>query len=413
MAGNAHWRVGYVTVPGSAGSQSVTGLGGKPALVVFYGTNWTTEDTVVTSSGTGLFRGMAAPKYDAPSTILNSSACVLPAGDANHMSDTYCMNMITTAGTVTGASSFDYYAKVTSFDTDGFTLDWTWVQNSGRKVVYVALMDVANVGAFFGTVNQSALSFGWKAGASLLHGRWGGGGGDSNLTAEFYGGAAYPGTSTGGWFAAGLAVHTFPSSSGQFYLFLDQNLPNIVVATAGKLVASVLGTDNVVAYPTGSGLADFRFQGSASNGGMVVAWDDEDSETGLKTPAASNGGTATVSGMPFAPGLVLGYTISDEPSGPGTTSRGAAGFSVVTPDFQWCATVDGHDRGAFQSFQRGFCDAVHNTDLHAGTVQLKSDGFVMTTVEDDISPVSTLWHAFGHPTSPRRKQQIYRRVIAG
>lgn len=409
MASYARWKVGTITVPGSTGTVSVTGLGGTPKAVFFFGTNWLTEDTPVTSAGCGIFRGMAAPQYNSPSTILQAAACVLPAGDANHSSHTHCMDMVSTAGVVVDGSSFAYAAVFDSFDADGFTVNFDIVNSSGYKVVYLALMDVTNVGAFIGLVNQSALSFGWKAGASLLHGRWGSTGGDGNLTAEFFGGAAYPGPTNGGWYAAGLAVHTFPASSGQYYLFLDGNDPTIVVATAGKLVASVLGTDNVVAYPTGAGLTNFRFQGSPSNGGMVVAWDDEDSETGFKTPAASAAGTATKTGLPFAPGLLLGYTISDEPSGPGTTSRGAAGFSVVTPDFQWCATVDGVDRGAFQSFQRGFCDVVHNSDLHAGTVELTSDGFVMTTVEDDVSPVSTLWHAFGHPDSTPWIPHVYRR----
>ncbi len=106
-----------------------------------------------------------------------------------------------------------------------------------------------------------------------------------------------------------------------------------------------------------------------------------------------------MSGLPFPPGLVLGYSLSDEPPGQSSGSaRGAVGFSVITPDFQWSALVDGFDRGAFQSFQRGMSDVVHNTSVHAGTVALTADGFVVTTEEDDVSPQPWNWHAFGHPT---------------
>jgi hypothetical protein len=117
--------------------------------------------------------------------------------------------------------------------------------------------------------------------------------------------------------------------------------------------------------------------------------------------------------LPFAPGLVIGYSISDEPGGQSSGSaRGAVGFSVVTRSFQWTALSDGaSSRGAFQSFQRGFADVVNGTNVHAGTIDLTSDGFVMTTEEDDVSPASWVWHAFGHPspTTSGWIPQSYRR----
>lgn len=410
----AHWRVGTVTVPGSTGTVAVTGLGATPKAVFFYGTNWITEDAAVTTSGVGVFRGMAAPKYDSPSTIVQASTCVLPAGNAYHQSDTACMNMVSTAGVVVDATSFAYAASFTSFDADGFTVDFIAVNSSagstgGMSVVYVALMD-ANAAAFGGLVNQSGLAFGFKAGASMMSGGWTAGAasaGSSVQALPFWGSAAYPGTLHGSWAGAGLAAHT---SGSQDYIKLDNNDPTILVAASGQLFGPFLVTNNVVAYPTGTTMT---FAGDATNAGMVVAWDDEDTWADVVTPAASAAGTATVSGLSFSPGLVIGYTVSDEPQGSSGTGRGAAGFFVATQDFQWCAVVDGIDYGGYQSFQRGFCDVVHNTDVHTGTIALTSDGFVMTTVDDDVSQQDILWHAFGSPTPPRRKQQIYRRVIAG
>jgi hypothetical protein len=121
-----------------------------------------------------------------------------------------------------------------------------------------------------------------------------------------------------------------------------------------------------------------------------------------------------VSGLPFSPGLVIGYSISDEPQGGGSlgTAHGAAGFSIATPSFQWTALVDGVDRGAFQSFQRGVADVVHNSNVHAGTIELTPGGFVVTTEEDDVSPASWVWHAFGHPDKHTIwTPQIYRLVM--
>lgn len=119
--------------------------------------------------------------------------------------------------------------------------------------------------------------------------------------------------------------------------------------------------------------------------------------------------------MPFNPGLVTGYSISDEPQGQSTGGRGAVGFSVVAPGFQWCATVDGmSSRGAFQSFQRGVADVVNGSSVHAAEIDIVPQGFTVTTQEDDVSPASWVWHAFGSP--PRSEAmwvpQFYRRLVA-
>jgi hypothetical protein len=132
---------------------------------------------------------------------------------------------------------------------------------------------------------------------------------------------------------------------------------------------------------------------------MIVAWDDEDNTTGRLVPATSTGGTSAVTGLPFPPGLVIGYSLSDELPAQGSGgARGAAGFSVITTDFQWSALVDGTSSyGAFQSFQRGVVDRVSGTSVHAGTVELTDNGFIVTTEEDDIGSSDWVWHAFGHP----------------
>jgi hypothetical protein len=401
----ATWKVGTLTVPSSTGSQAVTGLGGTPAAVFFYGTNWLTEDSAVTTTGTGLFRGMVAPKYDDPSTLVQNAAFVGPAGDQHH-EETVVIFAKTTAGTNTTLHG----ATVTSLDGDGFTLSWFAAASGGYKVVYVALMNVANVGAFQGITNQTGIPFGFKAGASLMHGAWAGPViGADDRTQEWFGGGAYPGGSSSGWDSAGMTAGCFPTSASQQYvneLILDN--PNVRVAAGMHFTGPALVTSDINAAPVGSGLTDLTFKGDGDDGGMIVAWDDEDSRTGAVTLPTSQGNTFTVNSLPFAPGLVIGYSISDEPDGQGTGGRGAAGFSVATPDFQWSALVDGVSRGSFQSFQRGFTDCVHNTDVHAGTLEVTTNGFVMTTEEDSASAGSWIWHAFGHPASFPWIPKLYR-----
>jgi len=411
--GDATWQVGVINVPGSTGSVAYTGLGGTPGAVFFYGSNWLTEDTAVTTSGTGLFRGMAALKYDDPGTIIQNACGVLPVS-GGYLIDNHAVDIRTP-----GALPL-YRADLTSFDADGFTLNWL-VAPGSYKVIYVALMDITNVGA--GTTSAGSFndSLGWKAGAMLLHGNWGTlSATDTNRNQQFFGGAAYPGTVGGGsWFGAGLTAFSFPASANQQYnADIYNQAPGTVIAQSGNFIGPSLTTQNVTAIPTGVGLQDLTLTTNLSdNQAVFVAWDDEDSTTEDLVPGTTTGDTVTVTGLPFEPGLVIGYSIGDEPPGQGSSdpsgARGALGFSVITPSFQWTALVDDvNSRGSYQSFQRGVVAAASGTSFHASTVTLTDDGFIVETEEDDVAPHRWVWHAFGHP----RKAfmwipHIYRRVM--
>jgi hypothetical protein len=228
-------------------------------------------------------------------------------------------------------------------------------------------------------------------------------------TQEWYGGGAYP--LAAGWQAAWLAALVFPtSSSGQTYNEIEAGQdPTIQAGRGAGFSGPFLVLNNLQVHPVGTYVDQFRFNGGGQ-GGMFIAWNDFDSYTGFKTPAASAGDTAAQSGLPFEPGLLLGHSLSDEVSGTQVTGGpGAAGFYVVTPSFQGCALVDGSGSpGAFQSFLRGFLVHVDATDVHAGTVALTQDGFVMTTIDDAISAQSTTWQAFGHPMKRGWIPQIVR-----
>lgn len=393
------WRSGVITVPAGGGSVSVTGLDGTPKGMIFYGANWLLEDAVDTGFGSALFRGMATHDYASPGTLIQNAAVAAQAGD-QHMIDNYAILNLTRGGTATVL----YRGSVTSFDTDGFTLNFDVGVAGGYKVVWIALMDVANCVGFVGASSVS-LPIGFKAGAALIHGAWAGPVAfGADRVQEWYGGAAYRGTNPGFWQSAGLTAFTFPTSfAGQYNINSDFFPPVTEIAQGGSFLGPFLITSNILAYPSGGSLTDLLFTGDGSNGGMIMAWDDEANATGPLGLAAVSGGTAQVTGLPFGPGLVLGYSISDEPPGQNTGARGAVGFSVKTADVEWGALVDvgapGYqtDRGSFQSFQRGAVATVHNTDVLAGSMDLTANGFIVTTEEDSAVVSPWLWHAFGQP----------------
>jgi hypothetical protein len=410
MASFATWRVGTLTVPSSTGDVSVSGLGGTPAAVIFYGANFTDEDSVISAAtGHALFRGMAAPDFSDPDTLLQNAACAGPTGN-QHMIDNYAILNLTTAGSATVL-----YRATVAFDADGFTASFDTAASGGYKVIYVALFDVDNVGAYVGAVNQSSITLGWPAGASVLHGAWAGPvASGSDRTQEWYGGAAYAVNE-----GIGANVFTFPTSfQGQYNIGVQNQAASTSIVQGGRFSGPFLVTSNITSGVVSS--TNLSFAGEDENGGMIVAWDDQDSDADNITPAASVDGTATVSGLTFAPGLVLGYSTSNEADGQGTGALGALGFSVITPDFQWSALVEEYDagyttfgtgRGALQSFTNGVIDAIDDADYHAATVELTDDGFVLTTTVADISPDDWGWHAFGHPVkSAVWIPQIYRRL---
>lgn len=407
-ASYATWRAGKILSPASTGSQAVTGLGGTPAAVFLFGTNFSTEDTAFTTGGsTGVFRGMAAPAWDDPGTMYVSSAFVSPAGDQSRITGGL-VNSLTTAG---NASAVDVAATVTSFDADGFTLSYSVVA-SGRPFAWLALMNIANIGAWYGS-SGTATALGWKPGAMICHGAWNGPDYTSGDEAgEWYGGGAYPGSITAGWDGAGLAAQGYPTHLNQWNIGLFDLAPGTAVTQGNHFIGPFVVTDDITAIPTGGTLQNFTVGTGTGNGGMFTFWDDEDSKTGTLTPAQNTGDTVTVSGLPFSPGLVIGYSISDEPQGQssGSPVRGAVQLSMATVEQQYACIVDANTRGSFQSFQRGFADACNSTSVHAGTIELTVDGFILTTEEDDVTARPWVWHAFGHPDKVQAWiPHIYRR----
>jgi hypothetical protein len=185
----------------------------------------------------------------------------------------------------------------------------------------------------------------------------------------------------------------------------------------GSFVGPFLSTSNIISTVSGT---DLSFIGDGGNGGMIVAWDDNDSATGGFSIGSSVDDTSAVTGLSFPPGLVLGYSASNEAPGQGTGALGALGFSVITPDFQWSALIEANDpgyttfgtgRGSIQSYTNGIIPAIDDTAYCAATVQLTDDGFVATTTVDDIATGEWVWHAFGHPRTVAWVPHIYRRVV--
>ncbi len=405
MASYAEWEVGELTVPSSTGAQVISGLRKQPDALLFYGTNWVTKDAVQIGNGYGMFRGMAAPQYNSLGTLLQNAASILetPGGNAHEMANSAIV-MCDTAG----AAARLYAADVTAIGSTSFSLNWTTAAAGGYKVYWIALSGVDNIGAFIGT--QTTVTLGWRAGAALMHGAWAGPAITGNdRTQEFYGGGAYPGVT---FTSAGMTAYTFPTSAfGQFNIGVYNNGPFITVAQDGSFAGPFLQTQNIQMGPTGVGGLDFVINmNDVTNAAMWMAWDDQDSLASRSVPATASGDSVTVTGLPFKPGLVIFYSISNQPQVQGTGGIGAAGFGILHEDLQWSAICDGPTTAAFQSTQRCLSDVVSGSTVHACTGVITDDGFTLTTHQDSVAPASVVWHAFGHPLRGAWIPHYYRAI---
>jgi len=418
--GRATWKAGVMNVP-SGGSVSVN-LGRRPNAVIFYGANWTTEDAVITTSNTAIFRGMVCPNYDDPRTIVQSACSLAPAANGFRQSASRAIFQIDQSGT----GALLYSASVALTDT-GFTANFDVGAGGGYKVVYVALFGVRHCLGIVDTFNRN-IEFGFKAEASLLHGAWTDGPvdfwpvGDPNRTQCFFGGGGYPSTNDLTWEGHGAGMTCMGFASIPFPQHLTEmwnSNPRTVITSGGHSTGPALISSLIHVQPQGEGFLDWGHHGDSQDAGMSMGWDDDVSGAGYINPmpaAVDDEAEVFVDGarfgeLPFAPGLILSYSISDEPDEQGVGVRGAAGFGVATKDFQWSALVDGIDRGSYQSFSRGFTDTVSPSGAHAGEIELTETGFkAKTTLASIASANHWLWHAFGHPKRVAWSPSIYRRV---
>lgn len=426
------WVGGTIAVPSGTGSVSVTGLAAKPQFVVFYGVNFQTEDTVVTDARAGIFRGYAANKYDL-SGIGQGALSAIPATLSNGFDTSACALLHPTT-----AGSWLYIADLTSFNSDGFTLDFTTAPGtSGYKIAYLASWGHSNAFAFDSVANATNFSgtdVGFAVQSGLGHanrqttpgavntahcGAAFGGGHFRVLPVAHYKGEAwvncqdYPDSAAGQYRITSLgASSTVGGETGSFNIVECVGF-FIPVGTMTPVTLSVSVNGTTVSVTNG-------VDGNNGQGGAVL-WSTV-SDTGTVTPEADADDDMVVSGLASRPEALAFYGISNDPEGqsnfdltglrPGAITMGFATKS----GFQWCAAVDGYpSKQAYQSFQHAVCDVVDSTGVHTADVTgWSSNGFTLTTADDDVSPAELAFHAFDPGAAQViRRPQIYRRVVHG
>lgn len=114
----AQFKVGSRTAPGSTGSEAITGLGFQPKAIIFWG-NGANDGTV--SANMTFFRGFSDGTNNDVRRDSKVDNIEDTTGIINGATTSYCIAQVTHDGV---SSTTLAEAAITSFDTDGFTLNW-------------------------------------------------------------------------------------------------------------------------------------------------------------------------------------------------------------------------------------------------------------------------------------------------
>lgn len=427
------YAAGTFDFPLSTGDFSVTGLGFQPEMVIMFGGNQATEDTLLTGlTRPGLFLSMCAVDYANPANLNVQSISI--AGNAGGGGTTfgYTRTFSTTGGlpvrmqNTTGSAGIDYRASQITFDADGFTLTvshaapgnrpihWWAVNSEDRGLASELALDTTG---FFDTGFQIESFLGMAGPTS--------GNAEANTDSDSwlqFGTSHWPNNAVDLDTRFSGVTHTGINATGpggrqgwtEAFQFSGVNAQRLVfdLGTAGPSLADgythaeptvLFGTEAVISAAD----TDVHDQ-------TTVVW------TGIPGDARQLIGGATVGDVVskstpswfdrFA--LVMFSTINgpiDVGAGVGSAGTLRYGLGVLHPDYQGCVAM-GDDGSFYQSTTK--C-AANCTASGAEAVEgtILGPTFEVETVVGGAIEVT--YHAFGVLKRLGMIPQIYRRVVPG
>lgn len=127
----ARFKVGKDTQKTSTGTKATTGVGFQPAAIVLWGKMQTTSTTAGPSAH--MTMGAADGSSNEAATIASTDN-VADSENARSVKTDKCVVCLSPA-----TPSITSAANLSSFDSDGFTLDWTTADATAREFLYVAV----------------------------------------------------------------------------------------------------------------------------------------------------------------------------------------------------------------------------------------------------------------------------------
>lgn len=359
---------GEFTAPTSAGNFSYTDLDFQPTQLLFFGSNQSTDDTIITGAGFGLFMGLAGLDY-ADGVTLKQHTNTWIVGRASFHTNSAIALLGTTGGTL------QMRADIVSLDGGGFTLNFTTAPPAGRKIKFLAVGGETQTG-FFSTWSNAGdvdITPGYRVKTTMgLSHRDGVGDGDTLNTATHWtswGMFSYPPSALNYGMDFIQANYNSGHQINTFY-YNTLSTPFVGIGAPGAIGTILSGQLDI--YPTGTGGLTFRHNWQTSdNWWSEIFWGDP-SSAGVVTPSATvdvsvdstlaNGTEMTIADAVFY------YTCADEYGALGGAfdAESIVGFGVATKDYQGCVHIEGDSASMYQSSNKSWISRVNATQVLAG-----------------------------------------------
>lgn len=416
----AKYRAGKLTVPGSTGNVSVTGLGFAPDGVIFIGGNGGSENTVITGNNLGVFMGIMGRDWSS-AALKAYSVSTLPEQGAR----------VRTAYPICQAATCNterFAASAVSLDADGFTVNFTSV---GTGVIYYLAIKADNVGYLessygaggtvsLGWVGRSHVSVGYRAGGDMLSGDV-----FCDLHHSNFGGACWhPGEPGGDTVGFGGFMQIIRGNAGRHETEKFANIPGVTYGYSligASYIGPFLGSELGYGQPKVATPTDFAYANGSQNRADRLIMSVE-GVCGQMTPADGAASTTDVS-LAYNPAIdradaVLGYTIADSPDNANAESA-MIGFSIACKQdggvFNCGVLADGisGQRALYQSATDMVFD-IDGANVLTGRMDFDAPAATnmrLTTQVDGVSGAhpSMVFHAYGREAHPAWVPGIYRR----
>jgi len=376
-------------------TQAITGVGFKPAAIIFFYTHLAVEGFTNTfaSCGTGFTSG--------PSNSFSiqgglKSGATVGSGFYGRMgTNAICFN-----DPINGTQNPNSVADLVSFDSDGFTLKWTTSSTNAFKIEYIAFANAGITNAFVGETTcpttagnvgitgvgfQPDIIFFLPTQNSVLNS------GDS----IFNGSLGVAMSSSKRWCQApgGIQASMTSGTHWKTYQRTDACLLNLTTSGTEAYRADLVSMDSdgfTVNFITPGSFANYYGYLCLKGG----SWD-------VGSFAANTSNTAqSVSGLAFQPdGAILagfGYAASTSIQANGVVAHGA--FDGTNQETNWMTATDAtSSAGTETSFVTTKCYREGTTSgtvsREAGQTSLDSTGFTITWTTSNATAVQVLWVA--------------------
>ncbi len=371
----------------ASGNVTVAGLAGKPQGVIFFGSNSSTEDAVVTGGNLGAFMGMMVD--DGLGGILAESNSLIPT-QGQRSSGVSCILMQSSFNVI------EYAATPVSLNANGFTVNFTSAV-AGREIQYIAWYDWNSAG-FYNIANAqtNALAFTAKASFHLGTIQSGGGQGDwiradlPGYTFSWWGGASYAPTNE----RNSLSLIRYPFT-GQIATRMPGS--GTEISTGAGFIGPFLTEPQHAGAPgTPTTNFDSIFSVGFANMGLLGVWDGP-ADCGVGTPSGTPGGIVAQSLALATTDAIILFGANGWETGPGVGSSGQAiGFGIWTPTYQGCVMVNQGGNYLYQSRNKAWASDAAAAGVNAGTITHtpNSGQFEFVTGPSAVGPFQLGWIAF-------------------